>query len=365
MPNDYSDDRLRLVARLYHLDGLGQGEVARFAKVSQAKVSRLLALARARGIVRITVADYEPRRRELEGKLRARFGLKEAIVIKSDAGSEAADLRRAVGHFGAAAVDALILPRDTVALAGGRTIHALVHHLPQVKTKALTVVQAMGSVDSTMNAFDAQEVGRTMAQRLGGGFLALHTPAFIPEKRTRDALLKLEQVRNVHEHLDRARVALVGLGTLTNSVFVERGVLKDTMLRELESAGAVGEVCGRFIDARGHECATAWSDRVISVQVAQLRKIPQVIGVVSGSDRSAAIMAAIVGGLLKTLIIDEAGASALLAAAVVSESKIPKAKKQKKMRRSAFVLTGLCRVGLRTVLTLGQTAAKRSPKKTP
>jgi hypothetical protein len=59
MPNDYSDERLRLVARLYYLDGLGQSEVAKFAKVSQAKVSRLLALAKERGIVRITVADYD------------------------------------------------------------------------------------------------------------------------------------------------------------------------------------------------------------------------------------------------------------------------------------------------------------------
>ena len=60
MSNEYSDDQLRLVARLYYLDGLGQSEVARFAKVSQAKVSRLLTVARERGIVRISVADYEP-----------------------------------------------------------------------------------------------------------------------------------------------------------------------------------------------------------------------------------------------------------------------------------------------------------------
>src|ERR1043165_7151769 len=101
MPNDYSDDRLRLIARLYYLDGLGQTEVAKFAKVSQAKVSRLLALARERGIVRITVADYEPRRRELEDRLRARFGLATAVVIKSSDGLDGTDLRRAVGHFGA------------------------------------------------------------------------------------------------------------------------------------------------------------------------------------------------------------------------------------------------------------------------
>jgi DNA-binding transcriptional regulator LsrR (DeoR family) len=320
MSNDFSDDQLRLVARLYYLDGLGQSEVARFAKVSQAKVSRLLALARERGIVRITVADYEPRRKELEDRIQSRFGLVSVAVIKGQGSLEAADLRRTVGHFGAAVVDRLLQPRDIVALAGGRTIHDLVHHLPESGAKALTVVQAMGSVDSSASVFDAQEIGRVLVKRLGGAFLSLNTPAFIPEKRTRDALLELPQVRSVHENLGRARVALVGLGTLTNSVFVERGPLDAAMLADLRRAGAVGEVCGRFFDARGNECATAWRDRVISVQVAQLRRIPLAIAIVSGTDRTAAIEAAVRGGLIKALIIDEAGAAALLAAAPASSA---------------------------------------------
>lgn len=331
MPNDYSDDRLRLVARLYYLDGLGQSEVARFAKVSQAKVSRLLSLARERGIVRITVADYEPRRRELEDQLCARLGLALVVVIKASDGLEVADLRRAIGHFGAPVVGSLIGARDVVALAGGRTIHELVQHLPETRDKGLTVVQAMGSVDSSVNAFDAQEVGRVLVQRLGGLFLALNTPAFLPEKRTRDALLELEQVRDVLDHLGRAKVAIVGLGTLENSVFVERGVLSAKAIADLHRAGAVGELCGRFIDGDGEECASPWRDRVIGVQLEQLRKIPQVIGVVSGSDRSAAIIAAVRGGLLKSLVIDEAGGSALLAAAALSDPKIPKARKSEKI----------------------------------
>ncbi len=330
MQNDYSDDRLRLVARLYYLDGLGQSEVARFAKVSQAKVSRLLSLARERGIVCITVADYEPRRRELEDQLCARLGLSLAVVIKASDGLEAGDLRRAIGHFAAPLVEELIAPKDVVALAGGRTIHELVHHLPTGRGKALTIVQAMGSVDSTVNAFDAQEVGRVMVQRLGGTFLALNTPAFLPEKRTRDALLKLPQVGNVHEQLGRAKVAVVGLGTLENSVFVERGVLQLDALAELRAAGAVGELCGRFIDADGRECVSPWRDRVLGVEVEQLRRIPQVIGVVSGSDRSAAIIAAVRGGLLKSLIIDDAAATALLAAVPVARGKNPSTKKAKK-----------------------------------
>jgi DNA-binding transcriptional regulator LsrR (DeoR family) len=313
------------VARLYYLDGLGQSEVARFARVSQAKVSRLLALARERGIVRITVADYEPRRRDLEEEIRARLGLAEVAVLKGGGSAEPADLRRAVGHFGAPVVDGWLAAHDVVALAGGRTIHELVHQLPEAGARGLTVVQAMGSVDSSASIYDAQEIGRVLVRRLGGTFLSLNTPAFIPEKRTRDALLELGQVRNVHEHLDRARVALVGLGTLANSVFVERGTLDAAMCADLKRAGAVGEVCGRFFDARGHECPTTWRDRVIGVTLGQLRRIPLVIAIVSGTDRTAAIEAAVRGGLIKALVIDEAGAAALLAGAPTPSPK--KAKK--------------------------------------
>jgi DNA-binding transcriptional regulator LsrR (DeoR family) len=327
MPNDYSDDRLRLAARLYYVDGLGQHEVAKFVKVSQAKVSRLLALARERGIVRISIADYEPRRRDLEGQLCERFPLSTAIVVKAIDGLTDTDLRRAVGHFGSAAVNELITPKAIVALAGGRTLHELVHHLPEAHNKALTVVQAMGSVVSHANAFDAQEVGRVMAQRLGGTFLAFNTPAYTPDKRTRDTLLKLEQIRHVREHLDRADLAIVGVGSLENSVFVERGVLTSADLNELRKAGAVGEICGRFFNAAGKECATSWRDRVMSAEMDQFRKMPQVLAVVSGSDRSFALQAAIRGQLIKGLVIDEAGATALLSverpktAAVVSRAK--------------------------------------------
>lgn len=314
MPNLYSEDRLRLAARLYYIDGLGQNEVAKFVKVSQAKVSRLLAMARERGIVRISVADYEPRHTELEAQIRARFGLSTAAVIKTFDGLAAADLRKTVGHFASEPVNALIQPGDIVAVAGGRTIYELVQYLPERRNKALTVVQAMGSVDSNVSSFDAQEVGRIVSQRLGGNFLALNAPAFIPEKRTRDALLQLPQVRSVHDQLDHAQAAIVGLGTLENSVFVERGALNPDAIAELRKAGAVGEICGRFFDENGNECNTLWRDQVISVEVEQLRKIPQVIGVVSGNDRSTAIASAIRGNLLKSLVIDETGATALLAA---------------------------------------------------
>src|SRR3954471_20829479 len=122
----YRDEQLRLAARLYYIDGLLQAEVARLVNVSQAKVSRLLALARERGIVRISVPEYQPRDRPLERRLVEALGLKSAVVIKAEGGAAVEDLRRSVGYFAAAAVSAVLRPKSVVAIAGGRTMQALV-----------------------------------------------------------------------------------------------------------------------------------------------------------------------------------------------------------------------------------------------
>jgi DNA-binding transcriptional regulator LsrR (DeoR family) len=330
MRNIYSDDQLYLAARLYYVEGMGQNEVAKFVKVSQAKVSRLLALARERGIVRITVADYEPRDRELEARLRVQLGFSTTIVIKAPDGLPPADLRKTIGLFAAPALESLIEPKDTIAIAGGRAIHALVQSLPESKNKHPVIVQSMGSVDSTVSTFDAQEIGRLLSQRLGGSFVAMNTPAYVHEKKMRDALLALEQVRAVHASLNQAGLAIVGIGTLDNSVFIERGIFKERDIAELKTAGAIGEICGRFFDASGKECATSWRDLVMSVELGQLAKIPQVIGVVAGADRSASILAAVAGGFLKGLVIDEPGARALLETVAQSDETKSKDKKPKK-----------------------------------
>ncbi len=311
----FSDDQLRLAARLYYIDGLGQAEVAKFVKVSQAKISRLLAAARERGIVRISVAEYEPRDGALERQLCKKFRLRAAAVMKTIGGASEEDVRRVTGHFGAAFVDALIPADATVAIAGGRTMRELVQMLPETRKENLTVIQAMGSIGPTISPVDALELGRVMAQRGGGRFMTINTPAFVPDSKTRDAFLALDPIRAVWQRFKEVDTALVGVGTLENSVFAERGILTARDVEALRQSGAVGEICGRFYDTRGRECRTAWSGRVVSMSLEQLRKVPQVIGVVAGTDRSAALAAAIRGGLLKSLVIDEGGARALLAAA--------------------------------------------------
>ncbi|EEF61693.1 sugar-binding transcriptional regulator [Pedosphaera parvula] len=312
MSESYTHDPVHLAAKLYYVDNLPQTDIAKFINVSQAKISRLLAEARQRGIVQITVAEYEFRNRDLEKALQDRFGLLSAYVIRSSSNIAPEDFRRMVAHFAAPLVASLLQPGMTVAVSGGRTLKEIVQSLPEVRCKDITVVQTMGSIDSHIGPVDALEVARTIARHCGGSFITLNTPAFLPDKKTRESFTALSQIDSVRQRMSKADLALIGVGTLSNSVFVERGMLPEKEVHTLQDLGAVGEICGRFFDIHGQECQSLWRDRVVSIEFEQLRRIPQVVAAVVGSDRALAIAAAIKGNLLKSLIIDDVGAKTLL-----------------------------------------------------
>lgn len=301
-----------LAARLYYIDNLPQAEIARSLNVSQAKVSRLLTEARERGLVRITVADFDVRNEALEAKLIREFNLSSAIVLRTPDAASGHELRNLVSHFAAPIVAGLVHPNATVAVSGGRTLREIAQRLPETDKHSVTVLPAMGNVAAQIGAMDAVEVARAIAKHCGASMVTLNSPAFLPDKKTRETFLALEQIRSVRNRLSQADLALIGIGTLSNSVFVENGFLSRADVLKLEESGAVGEICGRFFDAAGAECETPWRDRVVSIDFQQLRRIPQVMAIVVGSDRVEAIAAAIRGRLLKSLIIDEASATALL-----------------------------------------------------
>ncbi|QDV73908.1 sugar-binding transcriptional regulator [Botrimarina mediterranea] len=309
----YSDAQLIVAARMYYIDEMSQAEIGKTLGVSQAKVSRMLGLARQTGIVQISVAEYRPRSEELEAALVKRFKLRDAIVVRRLESQSIMELRTTIGYFAAPTVSTWVPSGATVAVAGGRTLRALAERMePSQPTKGITVIQAMGSIDETTGSYDALEIGRRLATRWSGSFLALNTPAILEDAQVCRRLSEVDQVRKTLDRLNAATVAMVGIGNLQNSVFRERNALKTADVNKLTKAGAVGEIVGRFYDEEGRECDTPFKNRVIGVQLDALRRMKSVIGVVAGSDRTAALRAAIRGKILKSLVLDDAAAISLL-----------------------------------------------------
>lgn len=312
MPVADNTDIMTSVARLYYLERLGQSEIASIYGISRSTVSRMLTTARELGIVRISVDDYDPRNPDLERRLIERYGLRHAVVVRGVDGSELAT-RRAVGYFAAPVVEDWIGKSRSVGLAGGRTLGELIRaigHRPHPHD--LEVVQLMGMIGSSPSNVDASELSRALASRFHGEFHNINAPAFVEDRRIRDVFLSHSQIRSVWSRFHSLDVAFVGVGTLEESVFVDRKVLEDSELGNLRRLGAVGEICGRYFDVAGRECPSQLRDRVVSIDLDVLREGKEIVAVTTGRARGRAVRAALEGGLVSSLVIDEAGATAVL-----------------------------------------------------
>jgi DNA-binding transcriptional regulator LsrR (DeoR family) len=171
----------------------------------------------------------------------------------------------------------------------------------------------MGNVGPDVAKDDAIELCRELAQRFMGTFIALSVPVHLDNAQARDVLMQHEHVSRVWKLFDIMEVALVGIGSLEDSMFIDRKMLSAEDINKLVQHNAVGEICGHFYDPNGQECDTDYRDRVMSIGLNDLRGINEVVGVVANAEsRVFAICAAARGRLIKNLLIDEAGALAIL-----------------------------------------------------
>ena len=313
MKNNFDYQLLHMVASLYYNENVGQVEIAEMTGVSQAKVSRLLAAARERGIIQIHVEPFQPRNEILENNLLNRFSLKKAVVINVNSAQSKSQKQKTVAHYACPEIESLFKKNNIICISAGRQLSYLVDKIDfQNNLPGGHVLQTMGNVDTDIQKYDAIELGRKLALKTSARFLSLPSPAIASDINSYQVFINHEQIKNVLNEMDHADLALVGIGVLDDSVFVERGFLGSKEIKELKQAGVIGEICGRFFDANGKECETEYKNRVISLQFDQLGKIPLVAAMVCGEKRSNAVKAAIKGGLINCLITDNATAAALL-----------------------------------------------------
>ena len=81
------------------------------------------------------------------------------------------------------------------------------------------------------------------------------------------------------------------------------------MLREKD---AVGDILLRFFDVDGNPVESSLNDRVVSMELEQLKNIDRAIGIAGGSQKFSAIRGALRGGLINILITDSCTAGKLV-----------------------------------------------------
>lgn len=315
---DERDELLATVASLYYKLNQSQAEIADRLGVSTSKVSRMLKEARDRGIVDIRIHMPIPRDVELEQELTRVFGLRDAIVSQAGGETDETELLRTTGQLAAGYLQRVIgsLPAGTsIGVAWGTSVHAAVSALPAMPGQQIDVVQLMGGVGSF--TVDSPDIARILAVKLGGRHYDLHAPVLVEQSRVREIFLTEPAVREGIMRAKLVKLAITGIGAVQEkaSSFLRAGLMTRGDLAHLRAQGAAGEMVGRFFSIQGNCDNIEINERIIGIELDDLRRVPLVVAVARGAPKVEAILGALNGRLMNVLATDDVTARGLLALA--------------------------------------------------
>lgn len=294
-------ERLALAAHHYYVEGLSQNEVSKLLNTSRSNVSRMLDAAREEGIVRFIIDYPLKRHRAMEQELTTRFGIGDVTVVVTQH-----DSMQAIGQAAARWLLEHLDHGQLIAIGWGRSVEATIDNLHSNEPLDVEVVQIGGDL-TVAPAASGHELVTRLARTLGGRHRFLHAPALV---ESTEAAAGLRRDPSIQEALEKARsadVALLGIG-VPGVGFAER------FIADSYEGPAIPKsvVAARLFDDTGTEVRGPLADQVISIEAADLKKIPSTVGVARGAAKGEAIAAALAGRLVNVLICDSDAAAAVL-----------------------------------------------------
>jgi DNA-binding transcriptional regulator LsrR (DeoR family) len=314
MPDELSWDDHELLARIAHrsyIDGQTQEEIAHEFGLSRPKVQRLLERARQSGIVDIHIEAPPGLNLDLESELVEAFRLGDAIV--SPGRADPAAQREAVARSAAKFLERRLVDGMVVAVSHGRDTGEVPRFFRPTRRLDVTFASAMGGSPRVDNPTNPNEICTSLADRCGGRAESLYAPAYVESADVRDRLLEQEAVAHTLSVAARADFALVGIGgTDDGCTMVRSGCLSLAEIARLRDAGAVGDVLGNYVDARGTVIVAPHSQRLVALSMEDLLRIDTVVAVASEAEKPLAILGVLRAGVIDVLIVDEGNARAVL-----------------------------------------------------
>jgi DNA-binding transcriptional regulator LsrR (DeoR family) len=297
---------------MHFQEGITQAEIAKLTRLSHAKVNRLIKQGREMGMVEITIRSPYQALFDLEARFRQATGL-EIVRITPSASSNPQTIMQQVGAAAATLLLETVKDGDTICITGGKGVSSVVEALDADRSYAVEVVPATGLVQGK-HYTDVNHVATRMADKLGGTAFLVHAPLFAENSAEKDALMKMKSVKDSFDRARKARVAIVGIGSILSpdSSYYDLHPTSPDDRNRIERAGAAGELLAHLIDRDGKLCDYELNERLVAMSPQELDVIPITIGVAAGANKVAPIVAALRGRHLKSLVLDEATATAVL-----------------------------------------------------
>lgn len=298
------------VARMYYELGMTHQEIATALGMSRIRVTRLLAEARAQGVVEVTVHSDAPLFADEQVALTDRFGLGQ-VWLSPSIGDPSKDAH-AFALVGAEAIETTTDGAHVVALGLSTAVAAAVEAIGVHARPETEYVPLGGSSGGRSRGFNPHELALRLAARSGGQ--SFHVPAPLVAATEEAARLALADpsITDVLERAARADTMVSGLGGMSLGEGLLLPSLDENERDELARLGAVGDLAGRYFDDEARPVHSALDRRIVSLGLDSLRQIPRRLVIARGPAKVVPLRAAMTGGLVTAVVTDVETARLLL-----------------------------------------------------
>ncbi len=303
--------RLRLrAAWMYFVEEMTQHEIAQKLGIGRVTVVRLLAAARERNEVKISIGDRLVECVDLERQLEERFGIAEAIVVPLSArdADATAPVSAATGEY----VSSMVRSNMKIGVGWGRTLVSSLSYMGERPVENVSVVSLLGGIMKARH-FNPAEFAWRFATLYQADCYLMTAPLVVDSPETRRTLIERCGLRDI---FDLARsldaVVLGAAGTGPEATAHRSRFISDADRESVIKAGAVGDLLFNFFGANGQLVDHPINERVMSVPLDIVKQVPVRVLAAGGVSKVPAL-----GGALRllrpsVLITDQYAAADLL-----------------------------------------------------
>jgi DNA-binding transcriptional regulator LsrR (DeoR family) len=314
--NEKSRVRLALkAAQLYYLQDLTMDAIGDELKVSRSSVSRLLQMAKDRGIVEVKIHSPEDAPRRMATEIKKRYGVNAHLVPVAESASPIDRLDR-VALTAARMLTNFFFSGMTLGVAWGSTTAAVSRNLAPRPLRDSRVVQLNGAGNTfTTGVTYSGEILRRFGEAYGSTVEQFPVPAFFDDPSAKETLWRERSTKRILDIQSSMDVALFGLGASNSEVpsqVYTAGYLSPDDQKSLNEGGIVGDIATVFYRADGSSDGIALNNRSTGPSLDVIRAVPRKICVIAGPSRLPSLKGALAGKYISDLIIDDGTAAALL-----------------------------------------------------
>ena len=295
------DNMLIEIAHMYYDEHMTQQQIAKKINICRSLISKSLSKAREAGIVEVIVHSEIIRPyKDIEERLKKILKLKSVCICNADNQSEA------IAKEAAKLLSSKLSRCKYIVVSGGETIKSVANHFsPAINYPNVTFVAANGGLGETHWSTDANNICITLAQKCGAQHLQMYAPVTVDSAEAKAVFSKQRFIKSVLDKAKQADIALVGIGNSLQWSNLENIFFQDE--KEIQSSdknGVCGDMCYNYFDKNGEWIDCAWNNRIIGLHLDDIKKIPEVVCVAAGAQKTESIYIASQHHLFTTLVTD-------------------------------------------------------------